>query len=123
MSMLNLLNKLLKPFLISKPTLRGFASSNFSVFFSEVIFSETGCFSLVSWLSSAIISSTTTLLSSGEALGEVGFGIYKENEDGTLELLAYTNEYSYIYEGYEPTTIVIKAEHQKAKRTMRKKFI
>jgi len=48
-------------------------------------------------------------------LGEIGFGIYKENVDGTLELLAYTNEYSYVYEGYEPTTIVIKAEHQKFK--------
>ena len=50
-----------------------------------------------------------------DTLGEIGFAIYKENTDGTLELLTYTNEYSYTFEGYEPTTIVIKAEHQKYK--------
>ena len=48
-------------------------------------------------------------------LGNIVFGIYKETEDGTLELLAYTDEYSYIYEGYESATIIIKAEHQKYK--------
>ena len=50
-----------------------------------------------------------------ETLGEIGFGIYKENEDGTLQLIDYTNEYSYKYTGYEPVTLVIKAEHQNYK--------
>ena len=48
-------------------------------------------------------------------LGDIGFSIYKENTDGTLELITYTKETSYIYTGYEPTTLVIKAEHQKYK--------
>lgn len=48
-------------------------------------------------------------------LGEIGFGIYKENEDGTLELIDYTTEYSYTYTGYETVTLVIKAEHQNYK--------
>jgi len=48
-------------------------------------------------------------------LGDIGFSIYKENTDGTLELITYTTEKSYIYTGYEQTTLVIKAEHQKYK--------
>ena len=48
-------------------------------------------------------------------LGDVGFSIYKENIDGTLELITYTKETSYTYTGYEPTTLVIKTEHQKYK--------
>lgn len=48
-------------------------------------------------------------------LGEIGFAIYKENADGTLELIGYTNEYSYTYTGYNSTTLVIKAEHSKYK--------
>ena len=48
-------------------------------------------------------------------LGDVGFSIYKENIDGTLELITYTKETSYTYTGYEPTILVIKTEHQKYK--------
>lgn len=48
-------------------------------------------------------------------LGKIGFAIYKENTDGTLELLGYTNEQSYSYTGYESITLIIKAQHQKFK--------
>ena len=48
-------------------------------------------------------------------LGEIVFGIYKENIDGTLQLITYTNQTSYTYTGYEPVTLVIKVEHQKYK--------
>ena len=50
-----------------------------------------------------------------ETLGDIGFGIYKENIDGTLELLAYTNEPNYTYIGYENVNLIIKAEHQNFK--------
>lgn len=51
-----------------------------------------------------------------ETLGEIGFGIYLENTDGTLQLIDYTNEYSYTYTSVEKeVTLVIKAEHQKYK--------
>lgn len=46
-------------------------------------------------------------------LGEIRYGIYKENQDGTLELIEYTTENSYQYVGSEQTTLVIKAEHSK----------
>ena len=48
-------------------------------------------------------------------LGEIGFGIYLENTDGTLQLLDYTNETSYSYTGYESVSLIIKAEHSKYK--------
>lgn len=48
-------------------------------------------------------------------LGEIGFGIYIEDEDGTQTLLAYTNENTYTYTGAGNTTIVIKAEHKSFK--------
>lgn len=44
-------------------------------------------------------------------LGDIVFGIYLENEDGTLELIDSTKETTYTYTGYGETTIVIKAEH------------
>ena len=44
-------------------------------------------------------------------LGKIHYGIYKENIDGTLELIEHTTEKSYSYVGSEPTTLVIKAEH------------
>ena len=44
-------------------------------------------------------------------LGTIQYGIYKEKEDGTLELIEYTTNLSYQYTGSEPTTLVIKAEH------------
>lgn len=47
-----------------------------------------------------------------ETLGTIGFGIYTENEDGTLSLVAYTNNKSYTYTGAGETTLVIKAEHK-----------
>lgn len=48
-------------------------------------------------------------------LGDIGFGIYKENEDGTLELIDYTSDNSYTYTGYNSITLVIKAEHKNYK--------
>ena len=48
-------------------------------------------------------------------LGEIGFGIYKQSTDGTLELIGFTKETSYVYKGTSPTTLVIKAEHQNFK--------
>ena len=48
-------------------------------------------------------------------LGNIGFAIYKQNEDKTLELLTYTTEKTYTYTGYDQVTLVIKAEHQKFK--------
>lgn len=50
-------------------------------------------------------------------LGTIGFGIYKENEDGTLTLLAYTNDNKYTYEedSAGDITLVIKAEHKNYK--------
>lgn len=48
-------------------------------------------------------------------LGEIGFGIYKVNEDETLELIDYTTDNSYTYTGYDSVTLVIKAEHKNYK--------
>lgn len=50
-----------------------------------------------------------------DTLGDIGFGIYKENADGTMHLIGYTTEYSYTYTGNEPTTLIIKAEHKNYK--------
>lgn len=47
-----------------------------------------------------------------ETLGTIGFGIYTENEDGTLSLVAFTNNKSYTYTGAGETTLIIKAEHK-----------
>jgi len=44
-------------------------------------------------------------------LGGIVYGIYEEQEDGTLKLIQYTTQSSYSYIGTKPTTIVIKAEH------------
>ena len=44
-------------------------------------------------------------------LGNIVFGIYKENEDGSLQLITYTNEPSYTYTGTESINLVIKAEY------------
>ena len=44
-------------------------------------------------------------------LGNIVFKIYQENPDGTLKHLHTTSEYSYIYTGTEPTTLIIKAQH------------
>ena len=46
-----------------------------------------------------------------DTLGNIEFGIYKENEDGTLQLITRTNNLSYIYTATENTILVIKAEH------------
>jgi len=48
-------------------------------------------------------------------LGNIGFGIYKQEVDGTLTLINYTENYTYTYNGYGDTTLIIKAEHQKFK--------
>jgi len=45
-------------------------------------------------------------------LGPIGFGIYKEETDGTLTLIGYTEENTYTYTGYGDTTLVVKAEHK-----------
>jgi len=50
-----------------------------------------------------------------DTLGEVGFGIYKQETNGTLTLITFVTENKYTLEGYGDTTIVIKAEHQKFK--------
>lgn len=50
-----------------------------------------------------------------KTLGTVGFGIYKQESDGTLTLVSYTTKNEYTYEGYGDTTLVIKAEHQNFK--------
>jgi len=46
-----------------------------------------------------------------EKLGDIVFGIYKENLDGTLQLITYVNQNSYTYTGTENVSIIIKAEH------------
>jgi len=43
--------------------------------------------------------------------GQLGFGIYKKETDGTLTLIDFTTENSYSYPYYTNTTLVIKAEH------------
>ena len=48
-------------------------------------------------------------------LGDIGFSIYKENSDGTLELITYTKETSYTYTASGSITLIIKTEHQKYK--------
>ena len=45
-------------------------------------------------------------------LGGQGFGIYKQNEDGTLTKIDYVTEKTYTYTGYGNTTLVIKAEYK-----------
>ena len=50
-----------------------------------------------------------------ETLGNIVFGIYKENSDGTLQLITYTSEQSYTYNGTESATLIIKAEHSNFK--------
>ena len=50
-----------------------------------------------------------------KTLGDVEFGIYKENSDGTLQLITYTSDLVYTYTATENTTLVIKAEHSKYK--------
>lgn len=50
-----------------------------------------------------------------DTLGDITFSIYKENIDGTLQLIASTKETTYLYTGTGPTTLVIKAEHEKYK--------
>ena len=48
-------------------------------------------------------------------LGDIGFGIYKQDANGTLTLIDYVTNNSYTYKGYGNTTLVIKAEHQNFK--------
>lgn len=48
-------------------------------------------------------------------LGDIGFGIYKQDANGTLTLIDYVTNNSYTYKGYGNTTLVIKAEHQSFK--------
>ena len=48
-------------------------------------------------------------------LGDIGFGIYKQDANGTLTLIDYATTNSYTYKGYGNTTLVIKAEHQNFK--------
>ena len=48
-------------------------------------------------------------------LGDIGFGIYKQDANGTLTLIDYVTTNSYTYKGYGNTTLVIKAEHQNFK--------
>lgn len=47
-----------------------------------------------------------------ETLGDLVFGIYREMEDGTLELVDYTDKTTYTYSGSGNTVLVIKAEHK-----------
>ena len=42
-------------------------------------------------------------------LGNIVFSIYKQNPDGTLQLIDSTKETTYTYTGFEATTLVIKA--------------
>jgi len=48
-------------------------------------------------------------------LGEVGFAIYKQAENGSLTLIDFVKDNKYTYTGYGNTTLVIKAEHSKFK--------
>lgn len=50
-----------------------------------------------------------------ETLGDIIFGIYKLNFDGTEQLITYTNQFAYTYVGNENTTIIIRAEHSNFK--------
>jgi len=51
-----------------------------------------------------------------EILGDIVYSIYKQNLDGTLQLITSTTEKSYTYTGFESVTLVIKAEHAKYKK-------
>lgn len=48
-------------------------------------------------------------------LGPVGYGIYKQETNGTLTLIAYTDKLTYTYTGSGKTTLVVKAEHKNFK--------
>ena len=48
-------------------------------------------------------------------LGDIGFGIYQKDTNGSLKLIDYVTTNTYTYTGYGNTTLVIKAEHQKFK--------
>lgn len=48
-------------------------------------------------------------------LGDIGFGIYKVEADGSTSLIAYTKENTYTYTGYGTTELLIKAEYEKFK--------
>lgn len=48
-------------------------------------------------------------------LGDIVFAIYKEDTDGKLTLVGTSDTFSYTYNGYGETNLVIKAEHGKFK--------
>lgn len=48
-------------------------------------------------------------------LGSIGFGIYKEEENGSLTLINFTTDKQYTYTGYGNINIIVKAEYQKFK--------
>lgn len=60
---------------------------------------------------------TARIKYNNETLGTIGFGVYKELEDGTLKLLGYTENKTYTYTGESSgdITLVIKAEHKNYK--------
>lgn len=47
--------------------------------------------------------------------GDIGYGIYKKELDGTLTLVGFTKENTYNYPCYQNTTLVIKVEHSSYK--------
>ena len=48
-------------------------------------------------------------------LGDIGFAIYEQDNNGALSLKDFVTSKSYTYQGYGNNTIVIKAEHSKFK--------
>lgn len=50
-----------------------------------------------------------------KTLGDIGFGIYKVENDGTTTLIAFTKELTYTYTGYGNTELIVKAEYEKFK--------
>lgn len=60
---------------------------------------------------------TARIKYNNETLGTIGFGVYKELEDGTLTLLGYTEDKTYTYTGESSgdITLVIKTEHKNYK--------
>ena len=48
-------------------------------------------------------------------LGEIGFAIYKQNDNGSLTLVDFVKDNKYTYKGYGNTTLIIKAEHSNFK--------
>ena len=48
-------------------------------------------------------------------LGDVGYAIYEQNENGSLSLISFVTDKTYTYQGYGKSTLVIKAEHSKYK--------